>query len=352
VRTVQDVLNAFPVKPEVPLPRPAYHAREDGSWLCLGVESMRRHMTDEGFQVVKALEWAGYRLAGKDFPIGENDVRKLVEQYHPGTVVIQDKREWMGITADRSRDPAMQFRNVDVLKERPDIFKLTIVKDAQHDSQFHREAAEEIGCHGWVVYYHPDIVCRLAPYVRRDDVVRTYHTVDREIVPAYSADRDGCLLSGARSRVYPLRERLWKFSLRLRLETLSHPGYHRSGSATPEFLKILSRFKVAICTSSVFGYALRKIIEATAAGCRVLTDLPTDEVLPYIDGNLTRIDQADSIATIEGVLRQMLETYDPERQDYYSTLAKKHYDYREMGIRLASDIEQLRRRHAVAVGGF
>lgn len=351
MRTVQTVVDALPMKAESPLPRPAYHARENPSWLCLGVESMRRHMTDEGFQVVKALEFAGYRLAGKDFPIGETNVRKLVETYNPGTVVIQDKREWMGITADRSRDPAMRFQNVEVLKKREDIFKLTIVKDAQHDNEFHRQAAEDIGANGWIVYYHPDIVCRLAPYLRKDDLVRTYHTLDRDIVPAYSPERKGCLLSGAISKVYPLRERLWRSHRRLpAVETLSHPGYHRKGCHTPEFFKMLSRYKVAICTSSIYGYALRKIIEATAAGCLVLTDLPQDEVLPYIDVNLVRIRGDEVTSAIEGILREMYDAYQPDRQEYYSTLAKKHYDYREMGIRLAMDIEQLRRRHAVATG--
>ena len=42
---------------------------------------------------------------------------------------------------------------------------------------------------------------------------------------------------------------------------LSHPGYGRSKCFTPEFLKILSIYKVAICTVSIYGYAVRKIVE-------------------------------------------------------------------------------------------
>lgn len=349
MRTVQSILETLPALPEVPVPRPAYRPGDNAGWLCLGVESMRRHMTSEGFEIVKGLEWAGYRLAGKDFPIGETHVPTLLKTFNPGVVVIQDKREWMGITADRSRDPAMQFREVEVLKEREDIFKLTIVKDAQHDNQFHRQAAEEIGCHAWIVYYHPDIVCRLAPYVRREDVVRTFHSLDKDIVPAYSAERQGCLLSGAMSRVYPLRERLARCANRLpACDVLPHPGYHRRGCETPSYFKTLARYKVAICTSSIYGYALRKIIEATAAGCVVLTDLPKDDVLPHIDGNLVRIQGNEVIGAIEGIIREIYAGYDPDRQENYSLLAKKFYDYREQGIRLVKDIEQMRGRHALA----
>ena len=70
----------------------------------------------------------------------------------------------------------------------------------------------------------------------------------------------------------------------------AHPGYHANGSFTPALhSRNSTKFKVAICTSSTMGFALRKIIEATACGCRVITDLPAGEVMPEIDGNLTRV---------------------------------------------------------------
>jgi hypothetical protein len=114
---------------------------------------------------------------------------------------------------------------------------------------------------------------------------------------------------------------------------------------TPQFLQTLSHFKVAICTSSMYGYALRKIMEATACGCRVLTDLPVDEALPEIDGNLFRIRPDTSAYHIQIYIRQLVKEYDPERQAHYAELAKKFYDFKAVGQRLADDIETLRRNY-------
>src|SRR5690606_34111233 len=146
--------------------------------LALGVESMRRHMTDEGWQLFAGLGRAGYLLCGHDLPINRTDVRELLDEYGPSVVVLQDKREWEGLTADRSRDPRMRFRRVNALMQRQDVFTLTVLKDAHARPEYHRESAREIGCHAWVVYYHPRIVAHLAPYVRERHLVRTYHTVD------------------------------------------------------------------------------------------------------------------------------------------------------------------------------
>lgn len=348
---IEDILNTLPKSSESPLEAPAYTYLPAnpprGFNVALGVESMRRHMTNEGWELMLALYENGYKLAGKDCPINAIDVREILEKTNPGTLVIQDKREWMGITADRSRDPSMRFRNVEILRERNDIFKLTIVKDAQHDSGFHREAAEEIGCHAWICYYHPRIVARLAPYVREKHLVRTYHTVDKELIPAYSPDdRRGGILSGAMSKVYPLRQRILRnLSLFKDLDYLSHPGYHRKGCCTPEFLRTLSRYKVSICTSSIYGYALRKIIESTACGCRVITDLPDDEVLPGIDKNLIRISANHSTPALANIVRGAIAGYNPERQEEFARVALGLYDYRAEGKRLVDSIENLRRTY-------
>jgi hypothetical protein len=126
---------------------------------------------------------------------------------------------------------------------------------------------------------------------------------------------------------------------------LRHPGYHRKGCCTPGFLQELGHTKVAICTASIYGYALRKIIEATACGCRVLTDLPEDEVLPDIDGNLVRIHRNTGHKDVVKVIQRLLDEYNPERQANYAVMAKEFYDYRPMGVKLANDIESLRRSY-------
>lgn len=316
--------------------------------IAFAVSSMKDHMTDEGWQIMDGLRANGWLLAGHGLPCDETIVPMILKQLDPGVVLVQDKREWDLIRND-FRDPKAYFMDSCVLSEREDIFRLTILKDAHQRPDYHREAAQEIGCHAWVIYYHPTIVKRLAPYVREQHLIRTYHTVDSSLVPPYTSEgRAGCLLSGAMGRnVYPLREAIRAGLGRMpHIKYLPHPGYHREGCMTPEFLKTLSQFKVAICTSSIYGYCLRKIIEATACGCVVLTDLPVDEVLPHIDGNLVRIDPNLGVRTIGRLVVDLIQQYNPERQRAFAQAACAWYDYRSMTQRLAADIEMMRRNYS------
>lgn len=363
-RTIAETVRALSLPAPLPrLPAPAYDRQGepyDGcGGLGLAVESMSRHMTDEGWQLFAGLEMGGgYTLAGHGLSTyggrdrshtldGLTDVPRILDWVRPQTVLMQDKREWEGLTADRSRDPAMRFRNVEALAGCG-AFIGTVLKDAQNGPNYHRQSAEEIGCHFWVVYYHPDLVAAIAPYVRREHLVRTYHTVDPDVVPKYqAAGRKPCVLSGAVSGAYPLRRKLANHAWAIpEMTVLKHPGYHRNGCTTPDYIRELAGYKVAVCTSSAYGYALRKIIEATAAGCRVLTDLPVDEVMPMIDGNLVRIDPNDPVEKIGQAVRRMARDYDPAWQAYYAAAAVAYYDYRVRGEALPRDIEALRRRYA------
>lgn len=332
------------------LPKPPYNPPQElGPRLGLAVESMRLHMTNEGYELFAGLEAARYRLAGADINDNITDVRELVRLYSPSVVVIQDKREWMGLTADRSRDPRMQFRNVKALRDRSDIFKVTVLKDAHGDPKLHQGAAKEIGCHAWIVYYDPDKVKTLAPYVRREHLIRTYHSLDQALVPPFSdksqgsALRQGSIISGAIGRAYPLRTRIVEMVKAGKLPTtawLHHPGYHRNGCDTPKYLQALSKFKVAICTASVYDYALRKVIEATACGCIVVTNLT--ETMPGIDENLRRVPSDISDVGLANLLARLEDEYDPEFQQEQAQNAQSFYDYRAVGKRLADDIEALR----------
>ena len=359
MRTVADVLATLPQRPDYPLPAPRYDGTQ-GRGLGLAVESMARHTTDEGWQLFLALEAGGYYLAGHDVaehplrPPGSTranstDVPALLRAFEPGVVVIQDKREWLGLTADRSQDPRWRFHDVGALARRSDVFKLTVLKDAQNDYALHREAALEIGCHAWIVYYHPQIVARLCPFVRPEHLVRTYHSLDADLVPPFQGGRRGTILSGALSRAYPLRQALAGHAAELGIDVLPHPGYHRQGCQTSAYLQTLARYCVAVCTSSVWGYALRKIVEATACGCRVLTDLPDDELLPQLEGNLTRVEPgryARDPMAMKPLLDELVAGYDEERQLGFAGAAVDFYDYRHQGRRLAGAIEDLRRAYA------
>ncbi len=346
MRTIADIIKSIPSPHSQRLPAPVYTNQAKGDPVGFAVASMKDHTTDEGFQIFAALEHAGYKLVGRHFPRNETDVARALRSLDPHTVVLNDHREW-DVQPRDFRDPGARFNRVDALADGRR-FVLTLLKDSHQRPDYHCLAAQEIGCHSWIVYYHPSLVCHLAPYVRPEHLVRTYHTVDARLVPPYTAvGREGCLLSGAVSGVYPLRWRLFREAERLPQTTmLHHPGYHRQGCATPEYLQTLARYQVAICTASIYGYALRKLIEATAAGCVVVTDLPTDEVLPAIDANLVRLHPDTPTREVAELLRQLYARYDPERQRFFAEQACLEYDYHAMGVRLAQDIEAKRRAYA------
>lgn len=342
--TIKDVVDRLSrVAGFSPLPTPDYSYRPGGMRAGLAVESMKRHMTNEGWELFAGLEVNGYTLCGYQLDYPYTDVVKILDGIDPSVVILQDKREWDCSTKD-FREPRARFTNVNFLSERKDVFKLTVLKDAQQRPAYHRDSAREIGCHAWITYYATPIVNHLAPYVRQQHLIRTYHTVDPVTVPKYSPEgRVGCLLSGAICGAYPLRSLLFNHAAQLpATDVLHHPGYHRRGSATPEFLRLLSKYKVAICTASMYGYALRKIIEATACGCLVITNLPTDEVLPEIDGNLIRVPSDIGAYRMGDVIKTALRDYDPDKQKRMAQKAIGRYDYRVETKRITEEIEALR----------
>jgi hypothetical protein len=342
--TIQQIIDSNKPLEQTPILRtPAYCPEpEMAGRAVLGVASMQHHMTDEGWQITAGLAKAGYTHCGYGLPCGMTDCHFIVRDVKPGIVVMQDKREWF--PQGDFREPKAQFRNLDAFRNNKAILRLTVLKDAQQRPQWHREAAEELGVHGWIVYYNPRIVNHLAPYTRAGHLIRTWHTVDADKVPDYSdKGRQGCLFSGAISNAYPERQHLLAHR-GLAASVLPHPGYHRKGCNTPGFMQHLSRFKISICTCSRYGYALRKIVESTACGCAVLTDLPIDEYIPGIDENLTRVNFREmSLMEIDEVILGMEAKYSPERQKFFADRATLLYDYRQVTSKLAYDIEMFRR---------
>lgn len=322
--------------------------REGLCKLHLAVEDMSRHMTDEGWQFSLGLQSAGYSLAGHKCAIPYTDVKRVLGEYDPKIVVVQDKREWTGRTAGRGQDSRYLFTNVPELAERSDIFKVGVIKDAHSDHGLHMESASEMGTHAWVTYYNVKEIARQAPFLRPQHIIRTYHTVNLDDVPVFNLTkrRDAVLTGAHHPRVYPLRGRIRSAAATIpELDVVRHPGYHRHGAATPGFLQLLAGYKVAICTSSVYKYALRKIIEATAAGCVVITDLPYEDKLPHIDDNLIRVSPTISMSLLRDKIQSACADYSLARQHHWHTQAINHYNYRVQGLSLAVKIERLRRQY-------
>lgn len=331
------------------MPSPVYTPVEKDrpNNIALAVESMKQHMSDEGWQIMAGLESAGYHLSGYGLD-GQVDVVQLIHSYNPQVVVVQDKCEWDVVKPGDFREPLARFLNVDKLATCPDIFKVAVAKDIHYDVAYRRAHAAEIGCHAWIIYYHPKVVMHLLPFMREQHLIRTTHSVDPKVVPQFTpaSQRHGCLLSGAISGAYPFRAVLRTHLGDLPDTTyLRHPGYNRNGCCTPKYLQELSKHKVAICTSSKWGHLFRKIIEATACGCIVVTDLPDDDIAPYIDGNLVRVSPNIKPAALGDMIRKLYDVYDEQVQRDYAAVACLRYDYKVVGARLAQDIEDLRRRY-------
>lgn len=320
--------------------------------IMLATETMAHLMSSEGHQLQRGLECNGYSLWGPKLPNGESDTRRILDQTNPSTVVVQDKREWDPVMGG-CFDKTVAFTNTSMLAERPDIFKVTICRDAHQNPDYHCQAHAEIGCHAWIICYHPDTICKLAPWLRREHLIRTYQSIDSNEIPSFvpPSGRKGAVLSGALSNhIYPLRTRLAQAIARERMpntEYLIHPGYHACGSTSVAYLQSLSRFKVSICTASIYGYALRKLIESTACGNVVITDLPQADRLPGIDGNLVRVSPEATVAELRDVVQQAVADYDPERQREYARRACDYYHYTTLYAKLASEIELMRTKAAI-----
>ena len=254
-RSNQDVINSLPEIDCEELSPPPYTSNTRGRKVMLGAKIMEKHMTDEGYQLQQGLAHTDYTLAGAGLTLPHIDVPTILHIANPSTLVIQDKREWDGRTENygRSRADWMRFQNLSCLRDRTDIFKVTVLKDAQAYPPYFRHFGDEVGIHSWIHYYNRGIVKKLAPYVRAEHCIRTYHSIDADAIPVFDYNRDGALLSGAVSRVYPLRKDLFKRVTELPNVTVKpHPGYKATGCHTPEYLKLLSKFKVVICTCSKF----------------------------------------------------------------------------------------------------
>lgn len=94
-----------------------------------------------------------------------------------------------------------------------------------------------------------------------------------------------CLATGVRSdRTYPLRGRMMDLIHKGRLPGVvrNHPGYRLTSNDDirrqyESYRADLRNSQIALCCSSVHRYALAKYVEAAAAGCLVVGDMPDDE---------------------------------------------------------------------------
>jgi len=306
--------------------------------LLLALESFRRHMDNGRWLFQRGMEENGYISAGAGMPKPGTDsvnVPELVSSFRPKIVVFWpryewDHREWGGTEVR----PEHGYKHWECLFDRPDILRVAVLHDAGSARPEQKKWLEELKPHVYLVWYHPDSVAPLCPYVPKDKMLRTYHILDSDALPPIK-DRSGqCVLSGAHSPdVYPLRTRLLRSGSIIRL---GHPGYSQSGSTSNAFVAELAKYRVAVCTASSYKFALRKIFEATAAGCRVITDLPEYDVLPGINDNLVRISPDANVTEVESIVRREADNWSLDTQREYAENARRRYHWRLESGRIAT----------------
>ena len=320
------------------------------SKVFFGIGSFARHMSSEGWQLQAGLESAGYNLVGPKIN-GCNNVRDYLEKnFDTNTVILQDKREW-DINHPACIDRGEMYSEYTYLAKRDDIFKLTVYKDAQNQPDYHENSAKEINCNALIIYYHPASVMAVAPWVQKYKLIRTYHTINRDELPVNIIfnekwKKKQCIVSGAVSGHYPLRvsalNGIRPGLPKSQIDYLTHPGYHARGFATPAYLGILNHYRVALCCASRYQYCLRKIIEATAMGCKVITDLAKHDKLPAIDDNLVRVPANISTANLHEVIADETRKWNADAQKVMSDAAIDFYDYKNMTRMLYNQIENAR----------
>jgi hypothetical protein len=291
--------------------------------LFLGVASLANHMTDESHQLQLGMQHHGWRLCGAQLGHYTGDVASIVDREKPDVVIIADKREW----DERSfRHGVEAFYNLEALKGIPTV---GIIKDAQW-----WDNKRDINWDRFICYYEPHIVASLS-YRPVNRLIRTYHSIDAAAVPETEGNRARCVLSGALLETYyPLRHRLSE-GRKVPWDLIPHPGYHENGCHSVAYLDTLSRYQVSICTASKYNYLLRKIIESTACGCVVISNIR--ESVPYIDGNIVRIRDDASVKDVKEVVESI--QWNKDAQTHWARICKEKYDYRYLTGVLDKEIE-------------
>jgi hypothetical protein len=303
--------------------------------VLLGNVDYRQHMTTEGDQFQTGLAAAGWTIAGRGFD-DLVDVPTILKAYHPARIVVHDPRDWDPASPIAFRKD-LGFQRIPTLRTA-EAYKAVVVKDAASSLAYQSKFFRDVRADAAIVYYHPRSIWVNAPWLAAVPLIRTYHSVDADDLARIpeTIERRAVVVSGALSKAYPLRQRVFRDSRVLGIDCVPHPGYGNRGARTPAYCRTIAGYKVAIATASMYGFALRKIIEAVAVGCTVITDLPAADVLPEIDGALVRVKPTIGSPELAGVIVDAVQAWDPLTSAAWAARARAFYDYRAIGRRLST----------------
>ena len=316
--------------------------------LMLSVRSYSKFMSSEDWQFAEGLRLAGWFTAYAD----EGSVPELLDHYQPDTVLLADPRDFR-LDSAGCFDRSAEFRDYDALRDCGATV-LTVLKDAGSVPRLQLEVIERVQPHAFVTWYHEQSIRPLCKWLAPDfQLIRTYHTVDaddvRAIRPEVGERQRGCV-TGARRALYPVRELAYENAAALGLNVMRHPGYRATGSHTSAYLRYLAGFKVSVATASVFGFALRKIIESVAVGCAVVSTLPVHDMpLPAIDDTpWMRLPNDCGVDTLRSAVDMAECGWTPQEAAVNSSRVIACYDYRYMGQKLTHDIDSFAAQRAAA----
>jgi len=309
-----------------------------------GVRAFRNYASDTAYLIQRGLELQGFTVFGRGFPGRRDctDMRVVCEREKPDVVFCEEWNTW---NPDMPQPPAKDvgFTNYDWLGRQPHIFRATKHADPWGHPEKHAEWHRRFNPDVILVRYEVPRVLQIAPYLDEKRLLRIHHSVTREYCPEItSASRDRvCLLSGAvNPRIYPMRARLWREVRELPRweDVFSIRPHHRwsrtGGSAVPAYMRDLARHKVMFVGTSRWHVAFKKHYEGTAAGCIVVTNLPTSDRVPIIDENLVRVPDTISAAELRDLCLGLADAWDEERQRELARRTIGRYDYRQEAWRI------------------
>lgn len=282
-----------------------------------------RHMTDEGEQLQRGLQRAGWTFGDPE------------EASAPGVgrVLVGDPRDWM---IDRNLRPDEALARLGHVA-RFDGPVHVVCKDAWNRTEYQERVARAVGATALVHYYDAAGIRERCPWTARYPMVRTWHSVDAGECAGHVSRRGRAkaILTGHLGRdFYPEREALAREAKALGLDVMPHPGYRNTERHTPRYLAAIAGYKVHVCTTSRVRVALRKIVESVAVGCIPVTDLPAEEAVPGIDGALVRVPGGASIAEWGEAIRRAADSWDPDVALKHAAEAWAQHDWRVAGERL------------------
>lgn len=310
------------------------------------------HMTDEQAQLQDGLVHAGWTIAGPSFNpykerylpahasiIEASDVRTILDKAKFDTVFIQDPRD-MQAESGGCFDKWTNFYGIGALKHYS-AYKVVSFKDAAVAIDYQRDFAASVGASALATYYHRDSIKLTSVWAEDYIHIRHYHCVDADYIKTLNLykDRRRGLVSGHTSPFfYPLRHEVVRRAHSWNIDVQPHPGWNNHGCRVPEYLELLTHYKVHVATCTRYGHALRKIIESVCCGCACVTNLPEYDCLPVIDDWLIRIPLHAEINQVREAIDKAESEWNQEQAIARAEAACDYYDFKADAKRLDQSI--------------